>query len=66
MRNGLINYAEYSKLVEETAYYMWLDGSDDTEHNWYSAVLHVKSKYRVKPPVDPGEFTRKLTEYLGS
>lgn len=43
MRNGLINYAEYSKLVEETAYYMWLDGSDDTEQNWHAAVAEVSS-----------------------
>jgi hypothetical protein len=55
MRNGLINYAEYSKLVEETAYYMWLDGSDDTEHNWYSAVLHVPR---------PSQLTNKFPIYL--
>ena len=57
MRNGLVDYTEYSKMVQEAAYYRWLNGSLDTEANWYAAVAEVSS-YNSKSSI-----TEKLSAY---
>jgi hypothetical protein len=64
MKPALINYAQYSKMVEEAAYYRWLNGSLDTEANWHAAVSEIASQYRIKTAVDPTEIPRKLTAAL--
>ena len=35
---GLI---DFKQVVSEIAYYKWLNGSDDTEKNWYDAVVEA-------------------------
>ncbi len=59
MRNGLVDYTEYSKMVQEAAYYLWLNGSLDTEANWYAAVAEV-ARLRIDNRVD---IAGKLTAY---
>lgn len=58
MKPALINYAQYSKMVEEAAYYRWLNGSLDTEANWFNAVAEV-NRLQVKSV----DITGKLTSY---
>ncbi|WP_300102805.1 hypothetical protein [Flavobacterium sp.] len=41
MRNGLIEYRSYIKMIEEAAYFMWLNGSEDPEYNWYLAEQQI-------------------------
>lgn len=64
MRNGLIDYTEYCKMVQEAAYYRWLNGSSDTEANWYAAVSEITDNFKIKKVVDPTEIPRKLTAAL--
>ena len=64
MRSGLVNYTQYNKMVEEAAYYRWLNGSLDTEANWHAAVSEIASQCRIKTGVDPAEIPRKLTAAL--
>lgn len=59
MRNGLVDYTEYCKMVQEAAYYLWLNGCSDTEANWYAAVAEVAS-LRIDNRVD---IAGKLTAY---
>ena len=64
MKPALINYSQYTKMVEEAAYYRWLNGSSDTEANWHTAVSEIASQFRIKKAVDPTEIPRKLTAAL--
>ncbi len=59
MKPALINYSQYTKMVEEAAYYRWLNGSLDTEANWFNAVAEV-NRLQVKSV----DITGKLTSYL--
>jgi len=59
MRSGLVNYSEYITAVQEAAYYLWLNGSSDTEANWFNAVAEV-NRLQVKSV----DITGKLTSYL--
>ncbi len=58
MKPALINYSQYTKMVEEAAYYQWLNGSLDTEANWFNAVAEV-NRLQVKSV----DITGKLTSY---
>jgi len=58
MRSGLVNYSEYMIAVQEAAYYLWLNGSSDTEANWFNAVAEV-NRLQVKSV----DITGKLTSY---
>lgn len=58
MKPALINYAQYTKMVEEAAYYRWLNGSSDTEANWFNTVAEV-NRLQVKSV----DITGKLTSY---
>ena len=43
IKNGLVfydNYAIYQR-ISECAYYLWLNGSEDTERNWLDAVALI-------------------------
>ena len=40
-RPALLKYNEYKQLVEQAAYFKWLEGSDDEERNWLEAELEV-------------------------
>lgn len=64
MRNGLVDYSHFLKMVQEAAYYRWLNGSLDTEANWYAAVSDISNSYKIKTVVDPTMIPRKLTEAL--
>jgi len=59
MRSGLVNYSEYITAVQEAAYYMWLNGSLDTEANWFNAVAEVAALNKVNNV----DITGKLTSY---
>lgn len=64
MKPALINYEQYFQMVQEAAYYRWLNGSLDTEANWYAAVSDISNSYKIKTVVDPTMIPRKLTEAL--
>ena len=42
-RNGLIFYDSHASYqrISECAYYLWLNGSEDTERNWLDAVALI-------------------------
>jgi hypothetical protein len=58
MKPALINYVQYNKMIQEAAYYLWLNGSLDTEANWFNAVAEV-NRLQVKSV----DITGKLTSY---
>ena len=41
MRYGLVNYKPIIMMIEQRAYYKWLDGSNDTDKNWLEAEFEV-------------------------
>ena len=41
MRNGLIIYSIITKMIEQRAYFKWLNGSHDAHTNWIEAELEV-------------------------
>lgn len=59
MKPALIKYDQFLQLVQEAAYYRWLNGSSDTEANWYAAVDKISKMRKVKNV----DITGKLTEY---
>ena len=38
MKPALIKYDQFLTMVQEAAYYRWLNGSWDTEANWYAGM----------------------------
>ena len=42
-KNGLVFYDSYAiyRCISECAYYLWLNGSEDTERNWLDAVALI-------------------------
>lgn len=64
MKPALIKYDQFLKMVQEAAYYRWLNGSSDTEANWYAAVSEITDNFKIKKVVDPTEIPRKLTAAL--
>ena len=59
MRNGLVNYSDYITAVQEAAYYLWLNGSSDTEANWFNAIAQVAALNKDNTV----DITGKLTSY---
>lgn len=59
MRSGLVNYSGYMIAVQEAAYYLWLNGSSDTEANWFNAVAQVAALNKDNTV----DITGKLTSY---
>ena len=59
MKPALIKYDQFLTMVQEAAYYRWLNGSWDTEANWYAAVDEITNRYTRKSSI-----TQKLTQYL--
>jgi hypothetical protein len=45
--------------VQEAAYYLWLNGSSDTEANWFNAVAQVAALNKDNTV----DITGKLTSY---
>jgi hypothetical protein len=64
MKPALIKHDQFLTMVQEAAYYRWLNGSSDTEANWYDAVSDIADNYKIKKVVDPTEIPRKLTAAL--
>ena len=44
IKNGLVFYDSYTSYqrISEYAYYLWLNGSEDTEQNWLDAEQALK------------------------
>jgi len=46
MRNGLIKFATYIQMIEECAYFLWLNGSNDTNKNWIDAERYINEQLK--------------------
>ena len=47
MRNGIIDYKLYINMIQECAYFLWMNGnSDDPTMNWIKAEQKINEQLK--------------------